>query len=299
MDNCKIISVKDGRGLSYYEFGSADGAPVFYFHGSGSFSGLIGKSLNNAAQKNGIRLICPNRPGIGESDNYPNRRILDYPSDVLILADKLNINSFSIISQSGGSAYGFACAYAAPERILQLSAVSALTPPDMAMDNKEVPFKTRFAINMFKKTPSWLLVKMYDNMYKTIKNSPDAFYNKVYKKATDVEKHILSTTEYYTVYTQNVLDALKNGSSASITDIRLCFKPWGFDLSKISVPVQIWHGQDDKSSPVQLVNTMQKELKFCEARYIQGESHMSLMQNYAEEILKVLSIKINNLNQPL
>jgi hypothetical protein len=34
MDKCKIIPVKDGRGLAYYEFGSPDGIPVFYFHGS-------------------------------------------------------------------------------------------------------------------------------------------------------------------------------------------------------------------------------------------------------------------------
>jgi pimeloyl-ACP methyl ester carboxylesterase len=215
----------------------------------------------------------------------------------LILADKLNINKFSIISQSGGCAYGFACAYAAPERILQLSVVSTLTPPDMAAGNKEVSLKTRFAISMLRKSPSWLLIKMYDKMNKTIKNNPDTFYNKAYKKASDVEKQILSTTDYYSVYTQTVLDALKNGSSGPVADIRLCFNPWGFDLSKISVPILIWHGQEDKSSPVQLVKAMQKTIKCCEARYIQGESHMSLLQNCAEEIFKVMSVKLNNLNQ--
>lgn len=297
MNKCKIIPVKDGKALSYYEFGSQDGTPVFYFHGSGPMSGLIGKTLGIAAEKNHIRLICPNRPGIGESDNYPNRTIMDYPSDILILADKLKINKFSIISQSGGCAYGFACAYAAPERVLQLSVVSALTPPDMALVNKEVSFKTRLAVSIFKKCPSWLLIKMYDSMYKTIKKNPESFYNKIYKKASEVEKKLLITTDYYTVYTQTVLDALKNGSLATVADIRLCFNPWGFNLNDISVPVQIWHGQDDKSSPVQLVETMQKTLKRCEARYIQGESHMSLMQNYGEDILKVMSVKINSLIQ--
>ncbi len=222
---------------------------------------------------------------------------MDFPSDILILADKLNINKFSIISQSGGSAYGFALAYTVPERVLQLSVVSALTPPDMALGNKEVSFKTRFAVSMIKRSPEWLLIRMYDSMYKTIKENPDTFHNKVYKKASEVEKNILKTTDYYTVYTQTVLDALKNGSPVPVADIRLCFEPWGFNLNDISVPVQIWHGQEDKSSPVQLVKAMQKTLKCCEARYIQGESHMSLMQNYGEEILKVMSIKINSLIQ--
>jgi pimeloyl-ACP methyl ester carboxylesterase len=68
-------------------------------------------------------------------------------------------------------------------------------------------------------------------------------------------------------------------------------------LSEISVPIHIWHGAEDKSSPIELVKTMQKTLKRCEARFIQGESHMSLMQNYADEVLKVISVKLNNLNQ--
>lgn len=50
----------------------------------------------DAASRRGIRLIAPDRPGIGRSDALPERRVLDYPADIAFLADHLRIGRFAV-----------------------------------------------------------------------------------------------------------------------------------------------------------------------------------------------------------
>lgn len=62
------IYLPDGRRLAYAEFGKPDGYPVLYFHGSPASRPepmLIG---DEAFSKFGLRVIGPDRPGMGQSD---------------------------------------------------------------------------------------------------------------------------------------------------------------------------------------------------------------------------------------
>jgi hypothetical protein len=65
-----------GRLLGYEEYGTPDGNPIFYFHGSPSTRlewRLFGSE--ELANKLNIRVIVPDRPGLGRSEFQPGRRI--------------------------------------------------------------------------------------------------------------------------------------------------------------------------------------------------------------------------------
>jgi pimeloyl-ACP methyl ester carboxylesterase len=97
-----IIQLPDGRKLAYAEYGDSQGVPVFFFHGfpgsryDGEYSGQVAAEM-------GIRLIAPDRPGMGYSDYQPNRRLLDWPADVGHLADTLGLDKFGVLGYSGGA----------------------------------------------------------------------------------------------------------------------------------------------------------------------------------------------------
>jgi len=46
------------------------------------------------------RLIAVDRPGMGLSNYQANRRLLDWPEDIRLLADALGIDRFSILAYS-------------------------------------------------------------------------------------------------------------------------------------------------------------------------------------------------------
>jgi len=83
------LLLPDGRRLAYAEFGRPDGVPVLYFHGAPASRLeplLIGDAVLSRA---GLRVICPDRPGMGGSDFQPGRGFTEWPVDVLVLADAL------------------------------------------------------------------------------------------------------------------------------------------------------------------------------------------------------------------
>ena len=121
------ITLRDGRSLGYGEFGHPDGKPVFLFH-SWLGSRLDAKFLDESAAKAGIRAIGLDRPGMGLSDFQFGRQILDWPEDVIQLADQLGIEQFAVSGVSGGGPYAAACAYKIPQRMTACHIIAGLGP---------------------------------------------------------------------------------------------------------------------------------------------------------------------------
>ena len=127
MDEQRQITLPDGRLLCFAEYGDPAGFPVVVGHGNpGSRLGcrpLIGRSYAF-----GVRVIAPDRPGVGGSDPLNGRSLLDWASDVRVLADTLDIDRFSTIGISGGAPFALACAWCLPDRVSAVGVVSGGLP---------------------------------------------------------------------------------------------------------------------------------------------------------------------------
>ena len=119
----KRIELSDGRYLAISEYGAPGGEPVFFFHGWPG-ARLQGQLADEPAKKLNIRFISPDRPGFGLSDFQPGRSILDWPKDILDLADSLGLDQFAVLGLSGGAPYALACAYAIPEQLTAVGIIS-------------------------------------------------------------------------------------------------------------------------------------------------------------------------------
>src|SRR4026207_954348 len=72
----------------------------------------------------GLRISPPDRPGMGKSDFQPGRGFSDWPADVIVLADELGLDRFSVLGNSGGGGYAAVCAAKIPERLHTVVIVS-------------------------------------------------------------------------------------------------------------------------------------------------------------------------------
>jgi len=160
----QTIILKDRRKLGYAEFGLPEGKPIFYFHGHGS-SRLEPRMYDFDEKKFNIRLISIDRPGRGLSDFKEKRTILDWPDDVIELADHLNIQNFSILGGSGGCAYALACTIKIPERLINCGIVSGLGPVELGLEWMDKAKQKE--LNLAKNRPG-LLAKFYKVIQKKI-----------------------------------------------------------------------------------------------------------------------------------
>jgi pimeloyl-ACP methyl ester carboxylesterase len=102
-----ILVVRSGRRLEVRESGDPGGHPAFFFHG------LIGShhqasDIDGQAKERGLRVIAPNRPGVGRSEFTRRRTPLDVVPDVEDIANALRLGDFSVIGISGGTPYALA-----------------------------------------------------------------------------------------------------------------------------------------------------------------------------------------------
>lgn len=120
MDQTNLtFTLAGGRTLGYALHGSSfpDAIPVLHFHGCIT-PGYEAAILAPHALSLNIKIISIDRAGMGLSTFQEDRRVLDWPGDVLELTDALNIKKFSILDCSGGAVYASACAHTIPVEIL-------------------------------------------------------------------------------------------------------------------------------------------------------------------------------------
>ncbi|MFM8424602.1 MAG: alpha/beta fold hydrolase [Chloroflexota bacterium] len=64
-------------------------------------------------------------------------------------------------------------------------------------------------------------------------------------------------------------------------------RPWGFSLQEISMPIHIWHGEQDRIVPIEQGRIQAKTIPNAHARFFPNEGH-TLGVNHTEELLDTL-----------
>ena len=123
------ITLSDGRTLAFGSFGDPSGDPLLFFHGTPG-SHFEGELLHEASAARGVRLIAPDRPGIGRSTPQPGRTLLGWADDVAELAEALGLVRLRLIGYSGGGPFALACGCRLADCIDALVVVSGSAPMD-------------------------------------------------------------------------------------------------------------------------------------------------------------------------
>ncbi|KAI8957681.1 alpha/beta-hydrolase [Daldinia sp. FL1419] len=114
----KIRHPQTGRVISFSEVGDAEGSAVFCCVGMG-LTRYITAFYDELALTLKLRLITPDRPGVGDSEPYADGTAtpLGWPDDVYAICQSLKINKFSILAHSAGAIYALATALRMPQHI--------------------------------------------------------------------------------------------------------------------------------------------------------------------------------------
>ena len=81
-----------------------------------------------AAAETGLRLICIDRPGVGESTPHQYDQIIEFASDLEVVVDLLGIDEFAMVGLSGGGPYVLASAYALSPRVKAAAVLGGVAP---------------------------------------------------------------------------------------------------------------------------------------------------------------------------
>ena len=109
--NQRIKHAETGRVISFSEVGDPEGSVVFCCVGMG-LTRFLTAFYDELAATLKLRLITPDRPGVGGSEPYTDGldTPLGWPDDVRAICQHLKITKFSIMAHSAGAIYALATA---------------------------------------------------------------------------------------------------------------------------------------------------------------------------------------------
>lgn len=84
-------------------------------------------------------------------------------------------------------------------------------------------------------------------------------------------------------------EALRGGPRGALWEFVLYAHDWGFALRDITIPIDLWHGEDDRVVPASHGRYQAATLPYARAHLIPREGHFSLIVNYMDEILRALT----------
>jgi pimeloyl-ACP methyl ester carboxylesterase len=279
----RTIELADGRKLGFAEYGDPSGNPVLYFHGFPG-SRLEAGRFHEVAVSNRYRLIGIDRPGMGLSSADKNRTLLSWTTDVANFADCLEIEKFSIIGHSGGAPFVVACAYAIPERLNGAAIVSGMAPIEKPESQIGMSRGQRIANSVIKNMPclTTLMMRLTLMMLK----NPNKMMKQMIKQLPEVDQALFRDPAIGKTIINSVIEAFRNGVTGPADEMKLLFKPWGFDLENVRYPITIWQGTLDKQVPVSHAKIYANLIPGAQLKMIANEGHHSLLHNHIDAILR-------------
>lgn len=280
------IILPDGRRLAYAEFGKADGFPVLYFHGSPASRLeplLIG---DDVWSRMGLRVIAPDRPGVGRSDFLPKRGFSDWPRDVISLADALGLEKFSVLGNSGGGIYAAVCAARIPERLRAVVIVSGgwqLNSPEA----KSLPFLNRFVWILAGRTPP-LLRLLLKAMGSMSQGKLEEELAKLKKRVPPADHAAFGEPGRIDALNEMMREALRQGTVGVAWDMRLYVRELDFRLDEIRMPLKLFHGEQDMNVPISLVRKLVAQMPNAKLITYENEAHLSTLCNHVDEFVQEL-----------
>jgi len=282
-----VLTLKDGRRLGYAEYGDPNGKPLFYFHGMPG-SRLEGELTEEAARKLGIRVIATDRPGYGLSDFQPRRTFLDWPADVVALADALAIDRFAVAGFSGGGPYVAVCALKIPERLTAAGIIAGNRPFDQPDAKDGMSSTLRMLFGLAKRFPWLIRLPMAVQSFAT-RHFVDRLMPAWVRSLPEPDQVAMKRPEIMAIFKRDTIEAFHSGSRGAAWETLMYARPWGFRLEEITMEVHLWQGEQDKNVPPSMGRYQAQAIPNCRAQFYPEDGHISLAVNRIEEISAVLT----------
>ncbi len=238
----RVVRLRDGRSMGYAQYGTRDGFPIVNAHG-GLACRLDVAAADAVAAEAGVRLISPDRPGVGLSDPQPGRTVLDWARDVAELLDQIDVERFAVMGWSMGGQYAAAVGHALHHRVTRVAIIAGALPLTEPGVFDELPAMDRYLTRTSQRAP-WLAAQWFRVMRFAAGVAP-TLYGRVGARELGPADSAVIRDEGFGAFARMSQEATRQPSGA-VEEYRAWMRPWGFAPEELTVPVDVWAGTRDE-----------------------------------------------------
>lgn len=253
-ERLRIVAAADGREVACAVWGDPAGFPVLVLHGT------PGCRLERWPDEElyaslGVCLVTHDRAGYGRSSRRWGRTVVDEVDDVRLIADEFGFERFGVSGGSGGGPHVLACAARLPDRLVRAICtvgVAPYGPPGLdddawlaGMDAENV---REFGLALEGEevlVPE--LERMQAQWEARVAVDPSSVLDDF--ELSESDRAELARPEFMQITRESTTEQAANGVYGWADDDLAFTRPWGFDVSEITVPVLIRYGLTDVLVP--------------------------------------------------
>ncbi|MDQ1435601.1 MAG: hypothetical protein QOF59_2417 [Actinomycetota bacterium] len=279
----RTVRTADGRVTGYYEYGDADGRPVIALHGTPA-CGAGFAWADGRARGRGIRLLAPDRPGVGDSDAWApgqGRTVAEYAPALQSFADALDLATFAVVGYSGGGPYALAAAHALADRIPAAAVVSGAGQVGVWASVRDF------------ETTDWILTQLANRaplVANIVLTASAHAANLAPRTSLRFAKFEMSRADHavmaqfpsaraaLAVFSQSC----RRGARGVVDDYAALGRTWGFAVEEIAIPVRCWHATADPIVPLSHSEELVRRVPNAQLSEWDDEGHLAIVDHIGE-----------------
>src|SRR5581483_155398 len=239
-----------------------------------------GPHVENALQ-NGIRLIGYDRPGYGGSTRHAGRRVADSAEDVRAIAQQLGIGRLAVWGMSMGGPHALACAALLPDLVVAAGMLASIAPygaPGLdyfaGMGQANVD-DIKFTLE----SEEAARARVPEDRESVLALTPETMAKEMETLMSDADAKG-QTEEFSRWIVAGMHKGLEKSGDGWWDDSLSVIKPWGFEVESIRVPVQVWHGRQDRFVPFQHGEWLAAHIPGASAQLTEDDGHSTVVQRH-------------------
>ncbi|WP_182358208.1 alpha/beta fold hydrolase [Tomitella gaofuii] len=279
-----LVGPERDRVLSFSEFGVPHAPPVVWLHGTPGSRRQVPVEAREFAERENIRIIGIDRPGIGSSTAHVYKSFHEFTDDLAVVADNLGLEEMSVVGLSGGGPYTLAAARYLPDRVRSCAVLGGVAPTrgEDAVDGGLVGFGAMVApLVSLGRVPIGMALT---SLVRVVKPFASQIIDAYGFLSPEGDRNLLARPEFKAMFIDDLLNGSRKQFSAPFSDIMLFSKEWDFRLADVDKPVHWYHGDADHIVPETHGEHCVRMLPQADMTVLHGESHLGGM-GVAEEIL--------------
>jgi pimeloyl-ACP methyl ester carboxylesterase len=254
------LTLPDGRNLDYREFGAPDGYPIVNNHG-GLVCGLDISPAHETAVDLGLRIISPDRPGVGWSSPLPGRVTADWADDVRALLEHLKVERCSGFGWSLGSEYALALGAAGVvERIVVVGGVPPMGHGELARLNRT----DRALAALSLERPG-----VARTVFAGMRAVAPLVHSAARHLSSSEDQSVLSECGDFPTWVRQAL----RQPDGMVEEYRAMCRPWGFEPADVTCDVEVWQGALDEYVTADLGRDLAQELPHARYHEVPDAGH--------------------------
>ncbi|MCU1364311.1 MAG: alpha/beta hydrolase fold protein [Acidimicrobiaceae bacterium] len=284
----ELVDVPDGRVVEVGALGDPEGRTVFLHHGSpGSVRTLT--SFAPLLEQGNFYIVTMSRPGYGRSSRLEGREIASVVADVARALDAFGRTSYVALGWSGGGPHALACAALDAPRCRGAVSLAGVVPIDVDFDWSEGMAPENLE--------EFALAKEGGPAYEAAMEAAGAFMGGMNREnAFDLFGDLLSEPDKEALADEAALDSFIDATTHAFVeswrgfydDDLTFYKPWGFDPALISVPVEIFYGDQDHMVPPTHGAWLASHIPTARVFHDEREGHLSIWMRHFDKVAKAL-----------